>query len=126
MSLLSMLLVDDDEPFLTATCRALRGAGYAVESAPDGAQALRILPVQAPDLLITDVMMPNGDGIELISAVRRNFPKVRILAISGRGLYGSVDLLRLARQVGADGALAKPFTTEDLLMKVTGVMRPLK
>ena len=101
--------------------RALRDAGHAVEEAVDGAQALRVIQAETPDLLITDILMPNRDGIELIAAVRQDRPAVRILAISGRRHLGSVDLLDLAARLGAHDTLEKPFSTEALLEKVAAL-----
>jgi DNA-binding response OmpR family regulator len=98
--------------------RALRAEGHAVEIAADGAQALQRLKVQTPDILITDIIMPNGDGIELITAVKKAYPAVRILAMSGRGTLGKLDLLDLAAMLGADAILAKPLAPEELLAKV--------
>ena len=117
----SILVVDDDELFGAVVCRALREAGHVVEDAVDGAQALRAIQAETPDLLITDILMPNRDGIELIAAVRQDHPDVRILAISGRRHLGSVDLLDLAARLGAHDTLEKPFSTEALLEKVAAL-----
>jgi CheY-like chemotaxis protein len=117
----SILVVDDDELFRAVVCRALRDAGHAVEEAVDGAQALRVIQAETPDLLITDILMPNRDGIELIAAVRQDHPGVRMLAISGRRHLGTVDLLDLAARLGAHDTLEKPFSTEALLEKVAAL-----
>lgn len=118
----SILVVDDDGPFREAVSRALRAEGHAVEVAADGAQALQRLKVQAPNILITDIIMPNADGIELITAVKKTYPAVQILAMSGRGNLGALDLLDLASMLGADAILAKPLSTEDLLEKVAELL----
>jgi len=114
----SILLVDDDELFRGAVCRVLRAAHHAVEEAVDGAHALRIIKAETPEILITDIFMPNRDGIELIGAVRQAHPTVRIMAVSGRRHLGAVDLLELAARLGAHATLAKPFNTEQLLEKL--------
>jgi|HubBroStandDraft_6_1064221.scaffolds.fasta_scaffold1363473_2 CheY-like chemotaxis protein len=119
----SILLVDDDELFRAVVCPALRAADHAVEEAVDGAQALRLLKAETPDILITDIFMPNRDGIELIAAVRQAHPAVRIMAISARQNLGMVDLLNLAERLGAHATLAKPFTTEQLLEKLAELER---
>ena len=116
MASVSLLVVDDDATFREAVCRAARALGYAVEQAAGGAEALRFLAAEPPDVLITDMIMPSGDGVELISAVKQSYPTVRILAVSGRGALGPLDLLNLARQLGVDATLAKPFSTEDLFV----------
>jgi CheY-like chemotaxis protein len=121
--LAAILLVDDDELFRTTICRCLRVAGHAVEEAADGNEALKFIAAETPDILITDILMPNTDGIELTSAVKRAHPGVRILVISGRGHLGLVDLLNLASMLGADATLSKPFAPEQLLEKVAALER---
>jgi CheY-like chemotaxis protein len=117
----SILLVDDDPAFLDVLARALRAAGHAVDTAPNGEQALRFLAAEVSDILITDIIMPNGDGIELIRAVKRDYPTVRILAISGRGRMRSLDVLDLATQLGADAILTKPLSAEEVLAKLAEI-----
>jgi CheY-like chemotaxis protein len=124
MTTTSILVADDDDAFREALCRALRAAGHAVEEAADGTQALRILAADTPALLITDLIMPNQDGIELVITAKQAHPGVRILAISGRASFGPLDLLSLAAKLGADATLAKPFSTEQLLDKVAELMGP--
>jgi DNA-binding response OmpR family regulator len=122
MSSVEMLVVDDDAALRTALGRALRGAGYLVREAADGAAALRSIGAKPPALLITDIMMPDSDGIALIGEVRRRYPDLRILAISGRGNFGGLDLLNLAGMIGADATLSKPLSPEELLDKVAGLV----
>ncbi|MDB5451799.1 MAG: hypothetical protein JWO33_377, partial [Caulobacteraceae bacterium] len=74
------------------------------------------------ELLITDIVMPNGDGIELISAVKREGLASRIIAISGRGSLGSVELLEMSSLLGADAAMAKPVSAARLLEQVADLM----
>lgn len=119
----AILLVDDDGAFRAAVCRALRTAGHAVEEAADGKEALKFIAAETPDILITDILMPNTDGIELTSAVKLAHPDVQILAISGRRQLGTVDLLMLASMLGADATLAKPFAPEQLLETIAALAR---
>lgn len=123
MAAVSILVVDDDAPFRTALSRILRAAGHAVDEAADGAQALRVVEADTPDLLITDLVMPDNDGIELIVAVRKAHPAVRILVISGRWI-GDMSLLTMAARLGADATLAKPFSNEQLFETLAQVMAP--
>lgn len=118
---MAILLVDDDAVFRNVVCRSLRAAGYAVEQASDGKEALKFIEAEAPDILITDILMPNTDGIELTGAVKRAHPNVRILALSGGGRLGSVDLLELAALLGADATLSKPFSPDELLEVVAAL-----
>jgi CheY-like chemotaxis protein len=117
----AILLVDDDGVFRAAICRALRGAGHAVEEAANGKQALTFIAAETPDILITDILMPDTDGIELTTAVKLAHPGVRILAISGRRQMGAIDLLTLASMLGADATLAKPFAPEQLLETIAAL-----
>ena len=118
----SILVVDDDAALRDVMCRRLRFAGHAVEEATDASQALRLLQAGAWDLLITDILMRNGDGIELITAVRQADPDVSIMAICGRAFLGSLDLLDVAARLGADAILAKPLSYEHLLDQVAALV----
>lgn len=118
----SILLVDDDGPYRAAVMRALRSAGHVVDEAVNGAMALASIKAAPPDILLTDIIMEGGDGIELISTVRRGHPQVLILAMSGRGSLGAVDLLKLAEMLGADGVIAKPFDVDELLDRLANLV----
>ena len=110
------ILVADDEPGIRDLLASwLGGRGHAVACADSGQTATRMLEQQRFDLVITDVVMPDGDGFELIPAVRKVQPGARILAISGGGKYiPSNDCLSLARGLGAHAALLKPFNWEQV------------
>ena len=120
----SVVLVDDDAVVLASSRRLLVAAGYAVREAEGGGQALRQITAQPPDILITDILMPEGDGIELISAVRRQFPDVRIIAVTERRRLGDLDLLELALKLGADVAMDKPVEAKRLLANITALIDP--
>jgi DNA-binding response OmpR family regulator len=114
-----VLIVDDDRPSLKMTAFLLKEEGYAVLTAENGQDALRLIDEKAPDLLILDVMMPGLDGWEVTKRLRRttNLP---IIILSAKGetsdrVYG-LDL-------GADDYLAKPFEPSELLARVRSVMR---
>lgn len=81
-----VLLVDDYEPFLTATATALSSEGYVVETARDGFEALAVLRGSLPDILISDLRMPNMSGFELLAVVRKRFPGIGVIAVSGEFL----------------------------------------
>lgn len=116
----SILIVDDDDALRGVLARVLSAAGYDVRSAPGADEALRDIPADMPDLLITDIMMPLGDGVELIRETRRRWPDVAIVAMSGRSL-GKLDLLKAAERLGADASLSKPFSSDELLLTVEHV-----
>jgi CheY-like chemotaxis protein len=113
-----VLVVDDDGAFRAACCRALRGGGHAADEAMDGGHALRLIALSQPDVVVTDMLMPERDGVELIRTVKQHWPAVRILAISGRGAFADFDILKLASMVGADATLAKPLSGDELLEAV--------
>ncbi len=122
MSSAHILLVEDDAPLRWIVGRALRGAGYGVEEAADGAQALRSLELKAPQLIVTDVLMPQRDGVELIIQAKKIYPGLPILAVSGPGVLGGLDVLQLAQSVGADAVLRKPFAVEQLFATVAQLL----
>ena len=112
---LSILVVDDDEGIRVLLTRWLTGRGHTVTPACNAQEASRHLHAQPFDLVVTDVVMPDGDGFELITASREAQPMARIVAISGGGLYlHGGDCLKMARGLGAHAVLMKPFTWEQL------------
>ena len=114
----SVLVVDGDSQALASVRAVLAGAGYAVEQASSGRRALEVIKARPPDVLITEILMPDGDGIELIAAVKRVHGDIRIIAVTQRRLLGRLDLLDLAGKLGADATLEKPFRPEALLATV--------
>jgi two-component system, chemotaxis family, chemotaxis protein CheY len=116
MAPLSILVVDDVEAFARLIADTLRQAGHAVTCANNGRDAVVLLPKLRFDLVITDIIMPSGDGFELIDEVKRLQPEARILAISGGGkLYSAEACLQSAEQSGTSGILLKPFGPAELL-----------
>lgn len=119
-----VLLVDDQSEFLAVHADLLRCSGFAVTTADNGADALQKLGEGGYGLLITDVIMPFSDGISLILEARRQHPEVRIVAMSGGGFLSPENHLRVAKRVGADLTLAKPFSVEELLEAVNQLLVP--
>lgn len=116
---MTRVLVIDDDPLVRATLRAiLDGAGYEVVLASDGLDGLAEFRRQRADLVITDIVMPDMEGIETIRQLRAQKPPVPILAISGGGRGVSLDYLRMAEQLGATESLSKPFEADDFLAAV--------
>jgi two-component system, chemotaxis family, chemotaxis protein CheY len=116
MTPLSILVVDDVESFARLIADSLRQAGHAVSCANNGRDAVELLPKLRFDLVITDIIMPLGDGFELIDEVKRLQPEARILAISGGGkLYSAEACLQSAEHSGTNGILLKPFGPGELL-----------
>lgn len=122
-STLSILVADDEEGIRQLLTHWLERAGYRVTCVDCGQEAARALRARAYDLVITDIVMPDGDGFELITEFRRAQPTTRILAISGGGKYlQGADCLRMAKGLGAHGAVMKPFTREQLLAGIDAVL----
>ena len=117
----SAIVVDDDPDIRYFVRLVLAHEGYSVREAVNGKDALEKLGTQPADLLVTDLMMPDIDGIELIRSVRRNGMAGTIIAISGaiESVYLSV-----ANRLGVDYVLRKPFTIEDLQGLLLGIMTP--
>jgi DNA-binding NarL/FixJ family response regulator len=114
------ILLVDDEALVRHTLEAsLRLNGYVVLHAGDGDEALDVLAAASVDLVVTDLAMPGREGIETIIEIRRRFPHVKVIALSG--VFGGF-YLGMARQLGADAALSKPVRTELLRRTVNDVL----
>ena len=109
-----ILLVDDDDLFGDMIEEALIMFGYGVARARDGKAALKLYAPATVALVLTDMIMPDMEGVELIFALRRQHPGVKVIAISGGGSNEPDAYLKIARQVGALRTLAKPFPLETL------------
>jgi len=112
---MAVIIVIDDEPIIRRFVRrVLEEAGHEVSEAEDGDAGLTVLRLERPALVITDLFMPNKEGIEVIQEIRRLQPAIPILAMSGGGSYG-IDVLSMATALGANEALQKPFRRVELL-----------
>lgn len=113
---LTVALADDMPEIQMLATTWLTGAGHRVVCAADGVQLLDIVRRQHVDVVITDVMMPENDGFEVIRALRRSYPDVKIITISGgASVMPTNDCLRVAKALGAHAVLAKPLTRPRLL-----------
>jgi CheY-like chemotaxis protein len=117
----SILVVDDDPSTLQAMKRVLEPMGYQVTVATAGHDAIRLLTREPADLVITDMLMPHGDGFELIIALHRNFPTLPVVAMSGGGHLGPEAYLGMARSFRVNGILKKPVTRDELLLAIKAV-----
>ncbi|MEO6004334.1 MAG: response regulator [Opitutus sp.] len=106
--------MDDDFHIRESLRIKLEQAGHTVSLAPDGGEAVKALKRGVFDIVVTDILMPDKDGFELIGDIRRKWPKVRIVAISGGGRIGTEQLLVAAAGLGADAVIAKPFSYPQL------------
>lgn len=117
-----ILVVDDNTSMRDAVCEMLEEAGYEVVAASNGTHVAHIQRATPLDLIITDLFMPDTDGLEIIYQFRREYPDVKIIAMSGGGSRGLVELLSVAKKMGARRTLMKPFEWEDLLNAVRDVL----
>ena len=115
MTSLSTLVVDDEQKICALLQQWLTGAGHTAVTAHSGIDACAAMKERRFDLVITDVLMPDGDGLDLITELKKVQPRARILAMSGGGRYvESDDYLKLAQGIGAHAAVMKPFDWKQL------------
>ncbi len=118
----NILIVDDEKALRQGLVFVLVRLGHTVREADDGQQALRLVAEQAPDLIITDLFMPEKDGIEVIREIRQMHPQLPLIAMSG-GIQGDYDtFLRMAKRLGVSGTLSKPFSIQDFRATVEKVL----
>jgi CheY-like chemotaxis protein len=116
-------VIDDDELVRATVAALLKAEGFAVLEASDGDRALALIGEHAPALIITDIMMPNRDGIETLREAKRRFPATPILVMSGSVVSPDVDFLKLARKLGADAHIKKPFEQAAFMNCVQDLLR---
>jgi CheY-like chemotaxis protein len=113
-----ILVIDDEEQIRQVLCRALALRGHEVVEASDGKEALRLQRTAPVKLVITDILMPEKDGIEVIRALRDEAPGLRIIAMSGGGRFRQTEALHIAKPLGAFATLRKPFELDAMLAVV--------
>lgn len=109
------LVIDDEVEMRQLIAAILQQVGYEVRMAADGNLGFIEFEAFQPDLVITDIIMPNEEGIGLIRRIRMAQSSVPIIAVSGGSRTGNVDYLRMAKQLGANAILAKPFRKQELI-----------
>ena len=117
-----ILVVDDDAQVRELICAILAAYGYDIAEASNGKTAVRMYHEQPFDLVITDLVMPDMEGIELIGELRKIDQNVKVIAISGGFLTASDTYLKTAKLMGAKHTLPKPFDTDELLSVVADVL----
>ena len=118
----AILLVDDDLSVLDVMSEMLRLEGHDVTVVENGRQAVTAVGHSRFDLVITDLIMPEKEGLETIADIRRHAADLPIIAISGGGRLGPNDYLETARFIGADATLTKPFARHELLSTVDALL----
>ena len=117
------LIVDDDDLFRRYLQGVLAAFGFLPNYAENAPLALRVLERLSPDLIITDIYMPGGDGFELINRLRLQGDATPIIAMSGGGAHPEYDALGIAATLGANACIAKPIRNAQLLQLIGEVMR---
>jgi DNA-binding response OmpR family regulator len=117
-----LIVADDDNDFRALLEAILTGAGYEVLTAANGIEALRLCETPSVAAAIVDLVMPEKEGLETIFEMRRRFPGIKTIAMSGGGRGPGDVYLEMARQLGAVAALAKPFGKAELLQAVRKIL----
>ncbi len=118
-----ILVIDDDHAIRRSVRRILERAGHTVFEAEDGEAGIGVLRAEPVALLLTDIYMPREDGFATIRRVRREWPAVKIITMSGGSRAGPADLNAGAAAMGAARTLSKPFDVQDLLDAVDSVLQ---
>lgn len=114
----SILVIDDNPEFRDILRVHLEANGHRTFLAGDGDQGLALLERETVDIVLTDILMPQRDGLEVLREAKRRWPGLPVIAISGGGWIGAHELLGMAERLGADTILQKPVRREDLLSAV--------
>jgi DNA-binding NtrC family response regulator len=117
-----ILIIDDDTSMRSVLRRTLDRAGYQTTEASDVHGAIQLLATATFDAVVTDLLMPENDGIELIIHLRKENPRMPVLAISGGGRVSAEDYLEMARTLGATRVLAKPFEHDVFLATIREIL----
>ena len=117
-----ILLVDDNAPLRAAMALGLARGGHSIQTAEDGAAGLRALAAEVFDVVVTDLLMPERDGLELIKEAHALQPQLRIIAISGGGRLRPDAYLPTAKLFGARRVLMKPFELDELMHAIADVL----
>jgi CheY-like chemotaxis protein len=113
-----VLLVDDDSEYTRTLKELIEAEGHLVWVCYNGYEALKTIETQCFDVVITDIIMPDTDGLEVIYQTRLVQPDAKIIAITGGGVFKSMDLLIMAKELGASMVLSKPFSFSTLRVQL--------
>ena len=118
-----IIVIDDQEPIRRIVRRALENDGHQVFEASDGEAGMALLEREPADVVITDIFMPGMDGIQTLREIRKRFPAIKVIAMSGGDSTGMMDLRRDAELLGAVESLQKPFNARDIVDLVQTVLK---
>jgi CheY-like chemotaxis protein len=117
-----ILVIDDDPSIQTMLKKMLEKAGYEVDIACNGSEGLEKIESCPPDLLVTDIVMPEKEGLELIFYLRRKNPELKIIAISGGGRFNYEGYLTSAKHLGANLIFQKPLVHKEFIQAVSDLI----
>ncbi|HZZ20633.1 MAG TPA: response regulator [Opitutaceae bacterium] len=117
-----ILLIDDDDLVRAMLSQTLAHFGHVVTEARNGVEGLQMFAASGSDLVITDIVMPDKEGLEVVMELRAGPNPPRIIAMSGGGRQSPTDYLRLAKHLGASTVLSKPFSSETLMAAVNSLL----
>lgn len=117
-----VMIIDDDAALRRLVTRTLSAKGHEVIEAENGEEGLALLPHHRPDVVVTDILMPKTEGIETINRMKEHHPAPKIIAISGGGVSRNLMFLDVARALGVDATLAKPFRPAELVETIARVL----
>ena len=120
----NILVIEDDAAVREGVAKVLSRAGYTVHKGENGREGLAILEREPCDIVLTDIIMPEMEGIETITRIARQYPNLKVVAMSGGGRLGNTDFLKVARQIGAVDTIAKPATAKQLLETIEKHLPP--
>lgn len=112
---LTVLIIEDDSSLRDSLHRTLRRKGYTILEAEEGGAGVILLRTHPVDVVLIDIFMPGKEGIETIREIRRMCHDVKVIAMSGGGEKGYIDVLRVAKSLGCHHTLEKPFSEKDLI-----------
>ncbi|VAX19029.1 hypothetical protein MNBD_NITROSPINAE03-915 [hydrothermal vent metagenome] len=113
-----VMIIDDDQYVRSVVKQMLEAAGYVVTEASSGREGIEKHKENPADLIITDIIMPDEGGLETIMKLKRDYPKIKIIAISGGGRIVQVDFLDIAKNLGVVRTMQKPLERAELLEAV--------
>lgn len=115
---MKILIIDDDELIRLTIKKSLKDLRCIILEADNGSKGLALYKKESPDLVITDMLMPDKEGLETIKDIRLISPTVKVIAMSGGGSAKNMVFLQMAQKMGANVIMSKPFTPDTLLNSV--------
>src|SRR5688572_30529321 len=120
---MNILVIDDDEIIRLTIKKSVQKMGYTVVEADNGISGIELFQKENPDMVITDILMPDKEGLETINEIRAVNPQTKIIAMSGGGSTHNMTFLQWAEKVGANQIISKPFKPDELLKIITNLAK---